>query len=107
MSYILSINAYQEDISMEHNVKRAPRRPLSELNVIDNFLFTTIMNDPEHRIESRKWTARKRKYLNSNAFCAGNIYTAPQEKNYGIHVNKLYRNADIIDIMYYIFVSSL
>ena len=26
-------------------------RPLSELNVIDNFLFTELMNDPEHRIE--------------------------------------------------------
>ncbi len=36
---------------MQSTVSAAKHRPLSELNVIDNFLFTTIMNDPERRIE--------------------------------------------------------
>ena len=36
---------------MKKESKRPIRRPLSELNVIDDFLFTEMMNNPEHNIE--------------------------------------------------------
>ena len=36
---------------MNNESRKLPRRPLSELNVIDDFLFTELMNDPRHRIE--------------------------------------------------------
>ena len=36
---------------MRRTDSAAKRRPLSELNVIDDFLFTELMNDPEHSQE--------------------------------------------------------
>ena len=36
---------------MNNESRKDPRRSLSELNVIDDFLFTELMNNPEYRIE--------------------------------------------------------
>ena len=74
---------------MQRTTARAKRRPLSELNVIDNFLFTTIMNDPEHRIEFSELilSAIFGKKISVLEVRAESVITGPDTDRHGIRMD--------------------